>query len=322
MCAELPAGERPAARAPLPKHLRDRLAAGQHGRNAMTRPPRLRHYIDNLTRHARTRVPAGLSPKDICRASVSRRTMAYAGVWLALAGIAGAAAAAELGGHAAATAGKRHAARRAADAHGAAGHSSPAMHASPAMHHAPGQADAAAPAKHKKTWAEVARIVANRTYPRSRQAQLPAQDMLTPVGTSGPQVWMQITPARYENAQTIVRQAIGSHMGLRAAVIAVATSMQESTLLNLAHGDSDSLGLFQQRPSCGWGTPAQILRPAYAAGAFLHALRSYQASNPDWARQPLWESAQGVQGSAFPAAYARWEAQAAQLVASVTVHMF
>src|SRR5258708_16337802 len=110
-------------------------------------------------------------------------------------------------------------------------------------------------------------------------------------------------------------------MGLRSAVIAVATSMQESTLLNLSYGDSDSLGLFQQRPSCGWGTPAQIQRPAYAADAFLNALHGYQASNPDWARQPLWEPAQGVQGSAFPTAYARCEAQAAHLVAPVAHHM-
>jgi hypothetical protein len=290
MRAELPAGDRPAARAPLPKRLRDRLAAGQHGRNAMTRARRLSHYIDNLTRHVRTRVPAKLSPKDLCRAAIGRRTIAYAGAGLAFAGASGVAATADLG--------------------------------SPAMHDAPAQTQAAPPAKHKKTWDEVAGIVANRTYPRPRQAQLPAQDMLTPVGTSGPQTWMQITPARYANAQTIVRQAIASHMGLRAAVIAVATSMQESTLLNLPYGDSDSLGLFQQRPSCGWGTPAQILRPAYAAGAFLRALRGYQARNPDWAHEPLWEPAQGVQGSAFPTAYARWEAQAAQLVASVTEHLF
>jgi hypothetical protein len=280
----------------------------------MTRAGRLSRYLDILNRHVRTRVPAGLSPKDICRTAAGRRTMAYAGAGLALAAVASVAAAAELSGHPAA-AGRRHAASRAVEAHAAA------RHASPAMHHAPDRAEAArpaAPANHKATWDEVARIVADRTYPRPRQAQLPAQDMLTPVGTSGPQTWMQISPARYANAKTIVSQAIASHMGLRAAVIAVATSMQESTLLNLPYGDSDSLGLFQQRPSCGWGTPAQILRPAYAAGAFLHALRGYQASNPDWARQPLWEPAQGVQGSALPAAYARWEAQAAQLVVSVT----
>src|SRR5215831_8877275 len=106
--------------------------------------------------------------------------------------------------------------------------------------------------------------------------------------------------------------------GLRSAVIAVATSMQESTLLNLNYGTSDSLGLFQQRPSSGWGTQAQIQHPAYAADAFLKALRSYQARNPDWAHQPLWQAAQGVQASAFPTAYAKWESQAAKVVVTVT----
>ena len=246
----------------------------------MTRTPRLGDFIGNLIRHLRARVPAGLN----------RKTMAYAGAGLALAGVAGATAAGLLG-HATA-AGTKHAMRRTVHGHAA---------------------------KDEETWAAVARIVA--TVPKPGHAQLPAQQMLTPTGTSGPQESMPITPVRYANATTIVRQAISKHMGLRSAVIAVATSMQESTLLNLPYGDSDSLGLFQQRPSCGWGTPAQIQRPAYAADAFLNALRSYQATNPDWARQPLWEPAQGVQGSAFPTAYARWEAQAAHLVAAVAARL-
>ncbi len=248
----------------------------------MTRIPRMIDYVDKFIGHLRARVPAGLS----------RKTMTYAGAGLALAGVAGAAAAAGLLGHATA-AGTKHAIA----------------------------AKRTAQAQDDETWAAVARIVASTTIPKPRHAQLPAQDVLTPAGTSGPQTSMPITPARYANAKTIVRQAIAKHMGLRSAVIAVATSMQESTLLNLSYGDSDSLGLFQQRPSCGWGTPAQIQRPAYAADAFLNALHGYQASNPDWARQPLWEPAQGVQGSAFPTAYARWEAQAAHLVAAVAEHM-
>lgn len=246
----------------------------------MTRTPRLSCYIDNITKLVLTHVPARLS-----RPPISRKTMAYAGAGLVLAGMAGVAAAYPVGPPATA-AGSRQSARRAVEEHAAAGHASPA----------------------------------SRTHPRPRHVSLPPQDMLTPVGTSGPQAWMPITSARYANAKTIVRQALASHMGVRSAVIAVATSMQESTLLNLTYGDSDSLGLFQQRPSSGWGTPAQILRPAYAASAFLHALRGYQASNPDWARQPLWKPAQGVQNSAFPTAYAKWEAQAAHIVASVAKH--
>lgn len=171
------------------------------------------------------------------------------------------------------------------------------------------------------TWATASKIVADQTSPKAAHGTRPAQDRLTPAGTSGPQTWLPITPARYENARTIVRQALAKHMGVRAAVVAVATSMQESGLLNIDYGTSDSVGLFQQRPSCGWGTSAQILHPAYAADAFLSALRGYEARNPGWAQQPLWESAQGVQASGFPYAYAKWEAQAAHLVATITPHL-
>jgi len=126
-----------------------------------------------------------------------------------------------------------------------------------------------------------------------------------------------MTGARYDNAKAIVRQAVDTRMGVRAAVIAVATAMQESTLENISYGTSDSLGLFQQRPSMGWGSPRQIMTPRYAADAFLRALRTYEINNPGWARQPLWQPAQGVQGSAYPYAYAKWEAQAAHLVAVI-----
>jgi len=268
----------------------------------MTRTPRLGHCINNLTSHIRTRFPVWLGRKTIGRKAISRTTMAYAGAGLALAGVAGAAAAAYLGGHPAGATGLRHAAKRMVSPPAAAGHASPAN-------------PPTTPAKHEETPAAVGKKAADTGH-----RQPPARDLLTPVGTSGPQAWMPMTPARYANAKTIIHQAVAEHMGLRSAVIAVATSMQESTLLNLPYGDQDSLGLFQQRPSSGWGTAEQIQRPAYAAGAFLHALRGYQASNPDWARQPLWEPAQGVQGSAFPDAYAKWEAQAAHLVASVAGH--
>jgi hypothetical protein len=153
---------------------------------------------------------------------------------------------------------------------------------------------------------------------RPRNGQLPAADQLTPVALYGPQETMQITPAQYGNAATIVHQALAKHMGARSAVIAVATAMQESELNNISYGTSDSLGLFQQQSDCGWGTPQQIMNPAYASDAFLGALQKYQAANPDWAHQPLWQSAQGVQASGFPTAYAKWESQAAGLVRSIT----
>jgi hypothetical protein len=167
------------------------------------------------------------------------------------------------------------------------------------------------------TWRGVTHAAAGKS-----SGWLPASDRLLPAGTSGPQAFMTMTSSRYANATTIVKQALKKHMGLRSAVIAVATAMQESTLENISYGDRDSLGLFQQRPSMGWGSPSEVTNPVYASDAFLNALRQYQASHGAWATQPLWEAAQGVQNSGFPYAYAKWEDQAAHIVATVTRHLY
>ena len=122
-------------------------------------------------------------------------------------------------------------------------------------------------------------------------------------------------PARPgENATTIA--AVGKRLGLadHAVTVALAAALQESRLRNLAYGDLDSLGLFQQRPSQGWGTPAQIRTPSYAAGAFFARL----ARVPGWQDMAVAEAAQAVQHSAAPAAYARWEAQARVMAAALT----
>jgi hypothetical protein len=169
-------------------------------------------------------------------------------------------------------------------------------------------------------WDQVAAIQAHRADPRLGD-KLPAADQLRPVAPFGPQEVMPLNKAQIANAQVIVQQALAKKMGVRSAVVAVATAMQESMLSNINYGTSDSLGLFQQRPSCGWGTAAQIMDPAYASDAFLTALQKYQAANPDWARQPLYQTAQGVQASAFPTAYAKWEDQAASLVQGITMHL-
>ncbi|WP_203915675.1 hypothetical protein [Rugosimonospora africana] len=113
-----------------------------------------------------------------------------------------------------------------------------------------------------------------------------------------------------ENAQTIVN--VGREMGIdeRGQIIAVATALQESRLYNLYVAvDHDSLGLFQQRPSTGWGTPAEITTPSYAARAFYTRLLDTTA---DWGC--LTCAAQRVQGSAFPYAYAAQEWLATQIV--------
>jgi cell wall-associated NlpC family hydrolase len=83
---------------------------------------------------------------------------------------------------------------------------------------------------------------------------------------------------------------------------------------NLRYGDRDSLGLFQQRPSQGWGTPDQILTPTYAATRFYQAL----VAMPNWQQLPLAEAADVVQRSAHPLAYADQEAKARQIYNTVT----
>lgn len=89
----------------------------------------------------------------------------------------------------------------------------------------------------------------------------------------------------------------------QAQVIALMTARQESGLHNLTSGDRDSLGLFQQRPSQGWGSPAQLTDPAFASNAFFTALFAV----PGWQTMPLGQAAQAVQRSAYPDAYAQWQ---------------
>jgi hypothetical protein len=102
-----------------------------------------------------------------------------------------------------------------------------------------------------------------------------------------------------ENASLIA--AIGVRRGLpaRAVSIALATAYQESKIRNLSHGDRDSLGLFQQRPSQGWGTEAQVQDPYHSINAFYDAL----AKIPNYKRLRITEAAQRVQRSGFPEAY-------------------
>ena len=107
---------------------------------------------------------------------------------------------------------------------------------------------------------------------------------------------------QWANARTIADVAWQRGLPERAVVIALATAMQESTLHNLDYGDRDSLGLFQQRPSQGWGTPAQVQDPVYAAGKFYDGL----VQVPGWDTRRLTEAADAVQRSAFPRAYQRW----------------
>ncbi|WP_019819440.1 C40 family peptidase [Saccharomonospora saliphila] len=119
------------------------------------------------------------------------------------------------------------------------------------------------------------------------------------------------SPDQLANARTIVEVGRDRSLPRRAAVIAVSTALVESDLRNVAYGDRDSLGLFQQRPSQGWGTRDEVLNPSYAAGAFYDRL----VTVPGWRTLPPGRAAQAVQRSAFPDRYAPQEAPAAQLVA-------
>ena len=89
-------------------------------------------------------------------------------------------------------------------------------------------------------------------------------------------------------------------------MVALATALQESELKNLAGGDRDSVGLFQQRPSQGWGTAEQILDPRYAASTFYNQLVKVRG----WEDMRVTDAAQRVQRSAFPEAYEKWADEA------------
>lgn len=128
-------------------------------------------------------------------------------------------------------------------------------------------------------------------------------------GASAPQ-W---TADQRANASAIVGVGQGLGAPARAEWIALATAMQESGLVNLPGGDRDSAGLFQQRPSQGWGSVEQVRDPRYAATQFYTRLLAV----PGWDQMPLTQAAQAVQRSAFPDAYAKWEQPAADLLSAV-----
>ena len=116
----------------------------------------------------------------------------------------------------------------------------------------------------------------------------------------------ELDPEQAGNAAIIADAATQRGLPARAASIAIATSIQEAKLRNISYGDRDSLGLFQQRPSQGWGTRAQILDPVYAANAFYDVL----AKVDGFENMPITDVAQKVQRSAFPDAYAAHEPEA------------
>ncbi|MEU1602647.1 peptidase M23 [Micromonospora matsumotoense] len=158
--------------------------------------------------------------------------------------------------------------------------------------------------------------------PRPKPTPKPKPKRIVPVAG--------LDQAQMDNAKEIVKAGRAMGVPRRALVIAVATAMQESNLYNYASGvlpesqnyphqaigwDHDSVGLFQQRPSSGWGEVGQLMDPAFATRAFLNALLEI----PGWEDLPLTVAAQAVQISAYPDLYAQHEWRATEVVAAVLV---
>jgi hypothetical protein len=155
---------------------------------------------------------------------------------------------------------------------------------------------------------------ANSAAPAAAPPPPPPYSELLPNGTPTDQSHIDTDGDQNNNIRAIVKASKEMNLPPRAAVIAVATSLQETKLRNYGDlggmNDHDSLGLFQQRPSSGWGTPDQLTNPDYSTKAFLSAL----VQVPDWQTMPLTDAAQDVQVSAFGDRYAQWEQEAADIV--------
>ncbi|WP_132432463.1 hypothetical protein [Pseudonocardia endophytica] len=116
------------------------------------------------------------------------------------------------------------------------------------------------------------------------------------------------------NAATIAGVGVAEGMPDHAVTVALATALQETGLRNLSGGDRDSAGLFQQRPSQGWGTYDQVTDPVYSARAFYTKLRT----EPHWPTLDVADAAQLIQRSADGSLYAQWEPQARSMAAALT----
>lgn len=145
----------------------------------------------------------------------------------------------------------------------------------------------------------------------------PGQSIVIPGQSSVASDITELTEEMAANARTII--SVGTSLGVSdyGLIIALAAAMQESSLRNLDYGDLDSLGLFQQRPSTGWGSPAQVTDTEHASRLFFggpsnpnHGITRGLLDIPGWQSMTVTDAAQAVQVSAYPDAYAKWEASA------------
>lgn len=140
---------------------------------------------------------------------------------------------------------------------------------------------------------------------------------------------VRFSKPQLSNALSIIQAGNEAGVGAQGQKIALMTALQESTLRNLANpgvagsmdlahegtgSDHDSVGLFQQRPSMGWGTVQEIMTPSKSASVFYSRLKDVQG----WESMPPGRAAQSVQRSATPTAYDKWEPTAGALMASLS----
>jgi hypothetical protein len=125
---------------------------------------------------------------------------------------------------------------------------------------------------------------------------------------------VDLDPVQMANAATITAVGLRRSMPVQAVVVALAAALQESKLENRDDGDRDSIGLFQQRPSQGWGTPGKLKDPRYAADHFYTALKKVKG----YQKMRVTDAAQRVQRSAYPNAYQKWADEAQILARALT----
>ena len=123
-----------------------------------------------------------------------------------------------------------------------------------------------------------------------------------------------LSTVQADNAALVTATALRRGFPARAATIGIATALQESRLVNIDYGDRDSVGLFQQRPSQGWGTVEQIMDPVYSTNAFYDVLETVQG----YEDMEVTVAAQTVQRSAFPDAYAQHETRSRAWASALT----
>ncbi|MFE7505970.1 hypothetical protein [Promicromonospora sp. NPDC057488] len=123
-----------------------------------------------------------------------------------------------------------------------------------------------------------------------------------------------LSPNQADNAALVAGTAVARGLPARAATIGLATALQESKLINIDYGDRDSVGLFQQRPSQGWGDPQQILDPVYSTNAFYDVLVEVEG----YEDMEVTDAAQTVQRSAYPDAYAQHETRSRAWASALT----